>query len=375
MSRIWTFLTKNLLRGIFMGMLVILLLRIGGTSVLALAQSCGQWSVVSSPNVGTAANTLYGVTAVSPNDIWAVGSSTNATLTEHWNGTQWSVVSSPSSGTNSRLTAVTAVSSKNVWAVGFSQSQSNSQTLIEHWNGKKWRIVPSPDNGGVLLGVTTISKKDIWAVGITATSQTLTEHWNGKSWSVVSNPTLCQGGILYGVTAIATNDVWAVGVIGCGGTLTEHWDGSQWSIIPSPNPMPDVNYLYAVTAIASNDVWTVGEGKDLVPPFVPITEHWDGTSWTAVPAPAQNHSSGMTGVAAASTNNIWAVGYLFIGSKQGTVPQTYHWDGTSWTSIPNPGIGNSVLNAVAVTSAGDFWAVGEFVPQRQVSQTLTEFYC
>src|SRR4051812_1248074 len=118
MDKIWAFLTKNLLRGVFMGMLVILLLRVGGTSVLALAQSCGQWSVVPSPNVGTAANSLNGVAAVSPNDVWAVGTSTNATLTEHYNGSQWNVVSSPSSGTNPTLTAVTVVSSKNVWAVG-----------------------------------------------------------------------------------------------------------------------------------------------------------------------------------------------------------------------------------------------------------------
>src|SRR5215472_14250295 len=99
MDRIWTSLMKNLLRGVFLGMLVILLLRVGGTSVLALAQSCGQWSVVSSPNVGTTSNSLYGVAVVSPNDVWAVGTSTNATLIENWNGTQWNVV--PSLSTSS----------------------------------------------------------------------------------------------------------------------------------------------------------------------------------------------------------------------------------------------------------------------------------
>jgi len=261
MDRIWTFLTKNLLRGIFMGMLFILLLRIGGTSVLALAESCGQWSVVSSPNVGTTSNSLYGVAVVSPNDVWAVGTSVNATLTEHWNGTQWSVVSSPSSGTGSTLTAVTAVSSKNVWAVGYSSVTQPSLTLIEHWNGKKWRLVHSPDNGGQLYGVTAISKQDIWAVGITATGQTLTEHWNGKSWSVVSSPTVCGSDYLYGVTSIATNDVWAVGDYSLGGkkrflTLTYHWDGISWNEVSDPKV--NNSGFYGVTVTSKGDFWAVG---------------------------------------------------------------------------------------------------------------------
>ncbi len=214
MSRIWTSLTKNLLRGVFMGMLVILLLRIGGTSALALAQSCGQWSVVSSP----------------------------------------------SSGTGSTLTAVTAVSSKNVWAVGYSSVTQPSLTLIEHWNGKKWRLVHSPDNGGQLYGVTAISKQDIWAVGITATGQTLTEHWNGKSWSIVSIPG-ARDNQLYGVAARSTNDVWAVGDYSLGGkkgflTLTYHWDGISWSEVSDPKV--NNSGFYGVTVTSKDDFWAVG---------------------------------------------------------------------------------------------------------------------
>lgn len=38
---------------------------------------CGpDWTVVPSPNVGTSYNSLHGVTAVSANDVWAVGSYT-----------------------------------------------------------------------------------------------------------------------------------------------------------------------------------------------------------------------------------------------------------------------------------------------------------
>ena len=50
-------------------------------------------NAVTSPNVGTDINLLLGVTAVSANDVWAVGAySPDQTLIERWNGTEWTVV-------------------------------------------------------------------------------------------------------------------------------------------------------------------------------------------------------------------------------------------------------------------------------------------
>lgn len=101
------------------------------------------WSVVSSPNAG-GVNQLTAVTAISAADIWAVGayspvvgSSTILTLIEHWDGTSWKIVSSPNNGgTASELLGVSAVSSNNVWAVGaYTGSGSNVlQGLVEHYS-------------------------------------------------------------------------------------------------------------------------------------------------------------------------------------------------------------------------------------------------
>src|SRR5436305_126985 len=62
--------------------------------------TCGTWSVVPSPNVGSSTNVFQGVAAVSASDVWAVGDFVNSsgndqTLTEHWNGHKWKVVPSP----------------------------------------------------------------------------------------------------------------------------------------------------------------------------------------------------------------------------------------------------------------------------------------
>ena len=86
---------------------------------------------------------LYGVTAISATNVWAVGysvtSNAGATpthaLIEHWDGTSWSVVPSPSVGTNSNfLKGVTRVPGTNqVWAAGYYSAGSYTQTLIEFY--------------------------------------------------------------------------------------------------------------------------------------------------------------------------------------------------------------------------------------------------
>src|SRR6266851_991175 len=149
----------------------------------AVAQAQAVWSVVPSPSPGPSVNDLNGVASISANDVWAVGDFINAqdiprTLIEHWNGTSWSVVTSPNGSKGSNfLFGVTAVSSTDVWAVG---EFNNTSTLTEHWNGHTWRVVSSPNGGtrdNVLNGVTAVSASDVWAVGdfldSTSTSHTL----------------------------------------------------------------------------------------------------------------------------------------------------------------------------------------------------------
>ena len=103
--------------------------------------SCGAWSVVPSPNVAAYSNILYGITALSANNAWAVGYYINAssnidqTLTEQWNGTGWNVVSSPNIGiSGNRLSAIAHVpATTQVWVAGYYGGNSGYQTLIEFY--------------------------------------------------------------------------------------------------------------------------------------------------------------------------------------------------------------------------------------------------
>src|SRR5262249_58628362 len=81
---------------------------------------------------------------------------------EHWNGRNWSVVTSPNaSAQNNLLAGVTAISADDVWAVGDFQTTSGAgtvfQTLTEHWNGTAWSIVASPNGAGPGAGLNSVA--------------------------------------------------------------------------------------------------------------------------------------------------------------------------------------------------------------------------
>ena len=255
------------------------------------------WSVVPSPSPGSYPNYLRAVAVVSASDVWAVGDYSNTrggpeeTLVEHWNGTAWSVVPSPNQDFDNSLYGVAAVSANDVWAVGSYGPSiyigSTSQTLVEHWNGSVWAVITSPSPGttyNFLYGVSAASTNDVWAAGdyysdIGSTSQTLVEHWNGTAWTVVPSPNQGTGAnYLYGVASVMANDVWAVGYYlsdGTSQTLVEHWNGTQWTLVPSPNRGASNNELFGIAAVTVNDVWAVGDdyiGTTQVPQT--LVEHY-----------------------------------------------------------------------------------------------------
>src|SRR5437870_3635793 len=155
---------------------------------------CGlAWNVIDSPNPSPSLNYLFGVAAVSANDVWAVGvydvsSQEDLSMIQHWDGNRWGIVAStnPSTSTNQFLD-VAAVSANDVWAVGYYSLPSGLspyQTLVEHWDGAQWSVVPSPNpsTSTKLRRLAVVSANDIWAVGYYANGgyqYSLTGHWVG----------------------------------------------------------------------------------------------------------------------------------------------------------------------------------------------------
>jgi hypothetical protein len=346
--------------------------------------ACGPgWSVVPSPNVGTLSNAFDGVSAVASNDVWAVGysfdsSSRELALIQHWDGGTWSVVSAPQPGQSSRLKSVSALSASNVWAVGYYVG-GTTRTLIEHWDGTAWTVIPSPNTGdcaNYLQSVTAIAANDVWAVGYYLlcdnTPQTLTMHWDGTAWTVITSPnTGTLANRLTGVDAISSGDVWAVGMYNQGSDdaipMSLHWNGTSWSSVLMPGRTGFADNLFGVAAVSATDVWAVGYSFNDQGATRSLIEHWNGTSWSIATSPMIG-SDKLRGVSALAASDVWAVG------ESNNQTLTLHWDGTQWAAVPSANSDVTLLSAVDIVSANDVWAVGSYSIGANTSRTFTEHF-
>jgi len=248
----------------------------------------------------------------------------------------WTGLQPPSPGsTLNELAGVAVVSSCRAWAVGtYSNPGTGDLTLIERWNGFSWTQVPSPNPSSsvnVLFGVAATSPTNAWAVGdyaIGGADQTLVEHWNGTRWKRVFSPSPggSHGNGLEGVAATSPTNAWAVGTYNNGTaeqTLVERWNGTRWKHVPSPNPggPTHANFLSGVAATSSTNAWAVGSYFNGTS-FQTLVERWNGTRWKHVPSPnpgGPTNTNGLSGVAATSSTNIWAVGRYFNGTADQTL--------------------------------------------------------
>lgn len=162
-----------------------------------------QWSLVPVPPLSVTSHHLYGVTTISTNDLWAVGHTTeqnntlHKTLVLHWDGTQWQRVASPNmpNSRSNHLYDVIGLAPDNVWAVG----ESSNSPLVEHWDGIQWRIAPSPVltthsalvaiAGDPLTGMWAVGFQDYYYNGEYYTSSTLTARYTDPCTTPTPTPT------------------------------------------------------------------------------------------------------------------------------------------------------------------------------------------
>lgn len=246
----------------------------------------------------------------------------------------------------------------------------------------QWCVVSSPNQNApnMLKGVVVLNQQNAWAIGVYSAAnpggRLLAERWDGNVWQL-SSPG--DEGIYDGFGSVAArspSDVWAVGsrydaLPFPQHTLVKHWDGSAWHSITSTDAMTASNGGSIMLGVAAssnaNSVWAVGAfntNGNLVDDYTLIEQCT--TSCIRVPSPNGNYTPNtLNAVAVLSDNEAWAVGYYshLSGSTYERNPAVQHWDGTSWTtsSFPIPGDGvDAFLNGVDVYSSNDVWAVGSW---------------
>ena len=258
--------------------------------------------------------------------------------------------------------------------------QTLFHALALRFNGRTWSPVPVPvpaSDNTALQAVTTVTPANNWAVGSDANHSLIEHQNNSSSWSLVPSPANePANSVLEAVSAVSATDIWAVGDSRATTgelpfePLIEHWDGTAWNVVPSaPIAMTGSDFLSGVAAISATNVWAVGRTGAH---SVPLIEHWDGTSWAQVPQPVSGSDSSLNSVAAISATDVWAVGEQNLNQ---TV--TEHWNGTAWSVVPSPSVTaggvQDFLSSVSAIGSSDVWAVG-FTNNLGTMQTLAEHW-
>jgi hypothetical protein len=219
--------------------------------------------------------------------------------------------------------------------------------LVEHWDGTAWTQVAVPSGSVALSAVVAPSATDVWAFGSSHTAV----HWNGTSWQRVSLP-LPKGsgfGELVAAAATSPDNIWAVGDVsplhGPTQALIDHWNGRRWTNVPGP---PKNRYpLSGVAALSATNVWAVGETGVTTSTgggLHTLTIHWNGKTWKRVPSPSPtaassaNFTDTLAAVAGTSASNVWAVGQYDPDANgiRGSRSLVLHWNGSRWKQVPTP---------------------------------------
>jgi hypothetical protein len=141
------------------------------------------------------------VSASSASDVWAVGMRTGSRqagmqgLIEHFDGNSWSEVAglNPGGRHGTRLEGVSALSADDVWAVGTyataARGPDSQRPFIEHWDGTSWKLMrtgrPAGHRKSAVVAVDAMSPTQAFAAGtwvFRGGFQTMTLNWDGQRW-------------------------------------------------------------------------------------------------------------------------------------------------------------------------------------------------
>lgn len=324
-------------------------------------------------------NFLKGASGDSDNDIWAVGTTAPGAIALHFDGSTWTSVPMAAS-TTADMTGVSVLTANDVWAVGsiFDTQSQHFTSVIQHFDGTKWTRVSNPHfaSGDQLFAVKALASNDVFAVGETHSDSQkphpLIEHFDGKKWSVIPAAALQPGQTLslQNIGASAHNDVWVTGFSEPVEPAIMHFDGQKFSNVPFPSTQSAA--LGGVAAIAANDAWVVGTqaaGKSAAT----LVAHWDGQTWTIVSSPSIGTFSSLGGISALSSTNVWAVGCSSCGSDTGFGVRTLveHWNGISWTIKTTPLIGSGdITGSILALPSKSVYVMGTSAGPTLASQTL-----
>jgi len=299
---------------------------------------------------------LYGITAPTRKDAWAVGFTTAksgrySANYVHWNGKRWQAVTIAAAG-RFRPWAAESTSPSDVWFFG--ELGSNFEAL--HLVHGRWRLLAAPgDMSSTTIAV--LGANNVWMIGLAgsceeSTGQCSTQllHWTGTQWVSYTVDALIQA------LAGSGTHVWAAGITGpdvathsTGQTALYQFADGGWRPFSSPHPGTGVppmlaaaphGHLWLLAAPLHGDKW--------------ILRRWTGKRWTQLTIPRR-----LTKVPTLSVPPM-----TYDGRAGLWVGPYLHWTGRRWIDgYPNfdpfPSLSGFGVQGIApVPGSNSLWAAG-----------------
>ncbi|HEU5441472.1 MAG TPA: zf-HC2 domain-containing protein [Ktedonobacterales bacterium] len=327
-----------------------------------------------------ARSSLTDLAMTGPDTGWAVGSvadsdllpTTSHTLILRLSDCQWQPISY--SVPNASLESVAAVSPNEIWVVG---TQGQGPLLLHYKDGVWSTAVPlivAADLDAFLL-VRAQPNGEVWIAGRTpfslrGSSTIVLLHLADGQWTRIETP-------LDDVSDLAPDgpgDAWLVGTKSSsqvyefahvqGGALTQE--------IPA-NPGIELTKLHM---LAANDGWAVGYvpvgGNDTGNnPLImrPLVLHYDGTRWTQEPGGAMYASA--RGIDVFGQGMAWA--YYTNGGSPEYIVSTRREVGGSWKNVAWPFNDVQSISRLTCVTSDDCWALGSYpLPDRNIGGVVVK---
>ena len=331
------------------------------------------WTETTDMPVGTRGSNMFGSYTASVLTCGSTGTpgATSSTSIE-WNGSSWTSITGM--GTDRNRGAEAGLSTLGIIATGGFDPGSTIAN-VEEWNGSAWTEVSDVNTARAYAASSIAASYDSYIIAggapIDASpTRANTEFWNGSSWTEVNDLSTARRGI--GRAGASSNSALAFG--GYTGTAQSS-STEEWSFPPSSSTILQEGQLwfnYNASALKgygknagvpvatwssggtmntgrSNHFALGGLNDNLVtsPQGVVTTEQYNGTSWTALPSPANSGEGRAEGGSAGTAT----AGVIFGGWEPGASALTELWNGSSWTEVSDLNTGRNELAGLGISTS------------------------
>jgi hypothetical protein len=210
--------------------------------------------------------------ALGPGDVWVAGfkitghSSGFVPYAALFDGTRWRSVALHGQG----LFGMSAVSAHDIWAVA--ERTGTTAPAILRWNGAAWQaeaVQPTLPRHAILETVVAESDHDVWVGGSAPNGQggtsELALHWDGTSWTTASPPAAPSAASydLTGLVPDGRGGLWGVGQNVDLGRPPRLWHYSAGAWSPPVKGDPQWTFMQLDWVPRTGSIWAIANSPRL----------------------------------------------------------------------------------------------------------------